>query len=161
MKPFKKLRRKFLYGFLATVASLSLGCAENPHHNLVESKGKALEEQVSVLLHNQGDESMIIRKWRARTTSTLEQEFLVQARTVIIPYLQTFSGYKGAYFTKRKVDDSLEILVLTFWESRAAVQEFAGDEESHAYISPEIAETLTSYDSTSDHFEVLINDIVD
>ena len=99
---------------------------------------------------------MIIRTWKARTTTELEQKYLTQVRAVVIPYLQTFSGYKGAYFAKRKVNDSLEILVFTFWESKAAVHAFAGGDESHAWMPAEIAETLTSYDSTTDHYEVIL-----
>jgi heme-degrading monooxygenase HmoA len=84
--------------------------------------------------------------------------YLAQVRAVVLPHLRTFSGYKGAHFAKREVEEGLEILVMTYWESIEAVRAFAGDEETHAYMPPEIAATLTSYDTSSDHYEVLIAD---
>ncbi|MAB79512.1 MAG: hypothetical protein CMJ89_09190 [Planctomycetes bacterium] len=101
---------------------------------------------------------MIVRTWKAHTTSELEPKYLEQVRAVVIPHLQNFSGYKGAHFTKRNIDGGLEILVLTYWESRDALRAFAGADEAQAYMPPEIAATLSSYDDTSDHYEVLIDD---
>jgi heme-degrading monooxygenase HmoA len=101
---------------------------------------------------------MILRTWKARTMTDLEPMYLAQVRAVVLPHLQTFSGYKGAHFAKRTIDSGVEILVVTYWESREAVRAFAGDEETHAYMPPEIAATLTSYDTSSDHYEVLIAD---
>ena len=101
---------------------------------------------------------MIIRTWKARTSTELTPRYLEQVRAVVIPHLQSFSGYKGAQFTTRGTGDDVEVLVLTYWDSIEAVRAFAGAEETHAYMPPEIAETLTSYDGTSDHFEVLIDD---
>ena len=39
-----------------------------------------------------------------------------------------------------------------------AVRAFAGSDESHAYMPREIAATLDSYDATSDHYEVVLED---
>jgi heme-degrading monooxygenase HmoA len=43
-----------------------------------------------------------------------------------MPHLKTFNGYRGARFARRKDQEGIEILVLTFWESRAALLDFAG-----------------------------------
>ena len=101
---------------------------------------------------------MIVRTWKALTTSELEPEYLEQVRTVVMPYMHGFSGYRGAQFTRRSLGGQVEILVMTYWESMDAVRAFAGSEESHAYMPPEIAATLDSYDATSDHYEVLFED---
>ena len=101
---------------------------------------------------------MIIRTWKARATVELESDYLEQVRSVVLPHLKTFNGYRGARFARREVKDGIEILVLTFWDSQAALMAFAGEETSHAYMPPEIAATLVSYDLTSDHYEVIESD---
>lgn len=101
---------------------------------------------------------MIVRTWKAQTTSELEPKYLEQVRAVVMPHLQSFSGYRGAQFAKRSVDGQVEILVMTYWESMDALRAFAGADEAHAYMPPEIAATLHSYDATSDHYEVLLDD---
>jgi heme-degrading monooxygenase HmoA len=107
---------------------------------------------------NRGGSEMIVRTWRALTTSELEPQYLEQVRAVVMPHLHSFSGYRGAQFAKRSVDGQVEILVMTYWESMEAVRAFAGSDEVHAYMPPEIAATLLSFDATSDHYEVLLDD---
>jgi len=101
---------------------------------------------------------MIVRTWRALTTSELEPEYLEQVRAVVMPHMHSFAGYRGAQFAKRSLDGRVEILVMTYWESMDAVRAFAGSDEAHAYMPREIAATLDSYDATSDHYEVVLED---
>lgn len=102
---------------------------------------------------------MIIRTWKARTTRDMEANYFNRVRNVVLPHLKTFHGYSGAHFAKRELADDLEILVITFWESEAALKAFTGEESEESYMPPEVAETLVSFDHNSDHFEGVIHDV--
>ena len=99
---------------------------------------------------------MILRTWKARTTTELEPRYLERVREVVLPYFETRDGFRGAHFGRRDLDDGVEILVITLWESMEAVHSFSGKNGEGSYMPREIAETLTSYDASSGHFESLI-----
>lgn len=62
---------------------------------------------------------------------------------------------------RAKADNGLEVMVLTYWSSLDAVNQFAGEQPSKAYMSREIAETLQSWDEHSRHFEQVIADKIE
>ena len=103
---------------------------------------------------------MIIRTWKAITTERNEPEYSRLVKSIVLPYFKTCEGYQGCKFGRRLIEENghVEILVMTFWESMAAVQAFSGDPGAHAYLPEEIAKTLESYDSTSEHFETFIEE---
>ena len=102
---------------------------------------------------------MIIRTWKALTTHGLLPDYLAQVRSVALPHLNSCCGYLSGEFTTRELaDGSIEVLVLTFWESVDALAAFAGENSSQSYMPAEIAATLQSYDTTSDHYVVAISD---
>jgi len=48
----------------------------------------------------------------------------------------------------------MEILVITVWQSFAAIDSFAGDDREAAVVAPEAAALLTGYDRRVRHFEI-------
>jgi heme-degrading monooxygenase HmoA len=103
---------------------------------------------------------MIIRTWRAKTTEQKEPEYIQLVKRIVLPYFKECKGYKGCKFSRNTERDGgqIEILVMTFWTDMAAVEAFSGDPGAHAYLPEEIAQTLNSYDVTSEHFEVFIEE---
>ena len=55
-------------------------------------------------------------------------EYLNLMRTVAIPDYRSIPGNKGAYALRRIEGDIAHFLMLTFWESEAAIRAFAGDD---------------------------------
>ena len=103
---------------------------------------------------------MIIRTWRAKTTKEKEPEYIRLVNAMVLPYFKQCEGYQGCKFARSILtkDGQIEILVMTFWTSMAAVEAFSGDPGAHAYLPDEIAKTLASYDPVSEHFEVFIEE---
>jgi hypothetical protein len=56
---------------------------------------------------------------------------------------------------RRAVDDAIELVVLTLWESMGAIRKFAGVKPEKAVIEPEAKAILTSFDESVTHFEVI------
>jgi heme-degrading monooxygenase HmoA len=56
----------------------------------------------------------------------------------------------------RGVEDGVEFVTLTLWESLEAVRGFAGEDYEAAVVSPEARALLSRFDTRSRHYETLI-----
>lgn len=101
------------------------------------------------------DKGMILRMWRAHASVEKAGEYVQHATKKIFPRLRLIKGYRGAYLLCRAVDNAIELVVLTLWESMEAVRKFAGVEPDSAVVEPEARAILTSFDDSVTHFEVV------
>jgi uncharacterized protein len=102
-----------------------------------------------------GDNGLILRMWRARSTAEKSDEYVQHATGKVFPTLRAIAGHRGAYLLRRAVDGAVELVVLTIWESMESVRKFAGDEPEKAVVEPEARAVLTSFDDCVTHFEVI------
>ena len=98
---------------------------------------------------------MIMRFWKARSTVEASEKYVEHATQKVFPALDEIDGHRGAYLLRRAVDDAIEFVVLTFWDSMESVRKFAGVKPEKAVVSPEARAVLTSFDETVTHFEVV------
>jgi uncharacterized protein len=101
------------------------------------------------------DKGMILRMWRARATIEKAGEYVRHATEKVFPALRSIEGHRRAYLLRHAVDDAVELVVLTLWESMGAVRKFAGAELEKAVIEPEARAILASFDESVTHFEVV------
>jgi uncharacterized protein YciI/heme-degrading monooxygenase HmoA len=101
------------------------------------------------------DQGMILRMWKARSTAEKTGEYVQHATMKVFPALRMIEGHRGAYLLRRAVDGVIELVVLTLWESMAAVRRFAGEEPEKAVVEPEARAVLTTFDESVTHFEVV------
>jgi heme-degrading monooxygenase HmoA len=101
---------------------------------------------------------MIARLWSARTTPAQAPGYAEHLRSHVLPAVRSLEGYRGAQLLEREVEGSIEILVLTFWESLDSVRGFAGTDLDHAVVAKEAAALLTRYDDRVQHYEVVLRD---
>lgn len=97
----------------------------------------------------------VLRMWKARSTPSKSGEYVQHATSKVFPALRSIDGHRGAYLLRRAVDGAVELMVLTLWESMAAVRKFAGSTPEKAVVEPEAAAVLTSFDDTVTHFEIV------
>ena len=98
---------------------------------------------------------MILRMWEARSTAGGAADYIRHATTKVFPKIRAIEGYKGEYLLRRDVKDSVELVVLTLWDSIEAIRQFAGPEPNKALVEPEARAVLTSFDEYVTHFEVV------
>ena len=98
---------------------------------------------------------MVLRMWKARSTVKLAADYIEHATKVVFPKVRTIEGYRAAYLLRREVEDGVELVVLTLWESMQAVRRFAGTEPNKAVVEPEARAALTSFDDFVTHYEVV------
>ena len=97
--------------------------------------------------------AMIVRMWRARATVEKSEDYIKHATKKVFPALRAIEGHRGAYLLQRAVDDAIEFVVLTLWESMEAVRRFVKPDK--AVVEPEARAALTAFDDSVTHFEVV------
>jgi uncharacterized protein len=98
---------------------------------------------------------LILRMWRARSSAEKADDYIQHATGKVFPALRTIEGHRGAYLLRRTVEGAIELVVLTLWESMAAVRKLAGAVPDKAVVDPEVRAILTSFDESVAHFEVV------
>lgn len=91
--------------------------------------------------------------WTARDKADAYEELL---RTEVLPGIHKVDGYRGAYLLRRDVEEGVEFVTLTLFESMDSVRAFAGEDHEVAVVPPKARELLSRFDPTSDHYEVVI-----
>ncbi len=97
---------------------------------------------------------MIARLWSAHTTPALSDSYLNHFEQMVEPQLRKLSGFLGATVCTRPLPGAVEILVITYWQSFAAIDVFAGADRESAVVAPEAAALLTDFDKRVRHYEV-------
>ena len=104
---------------------------------------------------------MISRMWKAIATHAGAREYAEHFRTQVLRSLQSEDGYRGALLLQRvRDDDRVDVRVVSFWESEAAIRAFAGPRIRTAVVADEAREMLESFDDTVSHFTVIAADPV-
>ncbi len=69
---------------------------------------------------------MVARIWHGVVPVSKSDEYLRLMQTIAIPDYRSIPGNRGAYALREIRGDEAHFLMLTFWESREAIQAFAG-----------------------------------
>jgi len=97
---------------------------------------------------------MIARIWRGAVRAgdaTAYADYIQQ--TGIEAYKAT-PGNRGAWMLWRPDGERAEVITLSFWDSREAIQGFAGQDIGKAVFYPEDDRFLVERDLTVHHYEV-------
>ena len=101
---------------------------------------------------------MIARVWSAQTTPTQAPAYVHHLRSQVLPSVTKVDGYLGAMLFERIIDRTVEIMVITFWRSRDAIHQFAGDDRDQAVVADEAVGLLTQFDRRVRHYEVVVKE---
>lgn len=85
-------------------------------------------------------------------TVCLVLELLFETET--FPKVSLMKGFSKATILKRRVDEGVEFLVVTAWESIEAVKQFAGDRVDVANVPAEARAMMAKFDEFATHYEV-------
>jgi hypothetical protein len=100
---------------------------------------------------------MIARSWRATATPDGARWYEEHFHTTVLPELRGCTDFRMAYLMRRDWDgdhgETVQIHVLTFWESMAAITGFAGNTPQAAVVDSAAQAVLLNFDQTVDHYE--------
>ena len=82
-------------------------------------------------------------------------EYVEYLRATGLPEYRATSGNRGAWILRRDLGERTEFVTLSFWESLASVEGFAGPDPERAVFYPEDDRFLVERDLTVAHYELL------
>ena len=98
---------------------------------------------------------MISRHWRGRTKPGQDQAYIDHLKTDTFPTLGTIPGFVSVSILKRDGPDDSEFEIVTVWQSRRAIEAFAG-QDIEAAVVPEVAQAmLVEFDQRVRHYEIV------
>lgn len=98
---------------------------------------------------------MIGRLWRGEAIGSANADaYARHLSEVVVPELKRLTGFRGAHLLRSQDGDRIEIRVLTLWDSRAAIEAFAGKDISVAVVEPEARGVLAAFDDFATHYDV-------
>jgi heme-degrading monooxygenase HmoA len=100
---------------------------------------------------------MIARIWKARAAPDRAEEYAAYLRSTVMPELAAIHGYRGVTLLSREQDREVEVTVITWWDSIAAVRAFAGEAVETAVVHDSAARMLVDFDREVAHHRVVID----
>jgi heme-degrading monooxygenase HmoA len=97
---------------------------------------------------------MIARIWRGAVRAQDATAYAAYVQETGIAGYQRTPGNQGAWALWRVDGDRAEIVTISLWESRSAIERFAGQDISRAVFYPEDDRYLIERDLTVHHYEV-------
>jgi heme-degrading monooxygenase HmoA len=97
---------------------------------------------------------MIARIWRGAVRADDATAYASYIQQTGIEAYKKTPGNLGAWLLWRAVGEQAEIITLSFWESRQAIEAFAGPDIETAVFYPEDERFLVERDLTARHYEV-------
>jgi heme-degrading monooxygenase HmoA len=99
---------------------------------------------------------MIARIWHGVTPASKADEYFDFLGKTGIPDYQVTPGNRGVYVLRKIEGDQAHFLLISLWESREAIAQFAGDDIEQARYYPEDPEYLLELEPGVEHYEVML-----
>lgn len=96
----------------------------------------------------------IARLWRGSVPAAKAAAYLGYLHETGLEDYRRTPGNEAVWVLSRTEGDTTEFLIVSLWESLAAIRGFAGDDVEKARYYPEDAEYLLSFEPTVRHYEV-------
>jgi mannose-6-phosphate isomerase-like protein (cupin superfamily) len=98
---------------------------------------------------------VIARRWTAVAEGSEQADsYAEHFAHAVRPQLENTNGFLGATLERVEVDGGIEIVVVTRWESMAAISAFAGADVDLAVVEPEARAVLSRFDDRVRHIEL-------
>lgn len=99
---------------------------------------------------------MIARLWKGTAKDGALDDYLAHLERTLVPELRRLAGFRGLEVLRRP--DTLDVVVITRWESMDAVKHFAGDDPSLAVVPAAAQQLLAGYDARVEHYDVALRE---
>ena len=97
---------------------------------------------------------MIARHWRGWTRAENAEAYEELLKSKVLPALRKIEGYRGGYIFRSDEKEEAEFVVVNFFESIAAVEQFAGPNYAVPVFEPEAKALLSRVEPIAKHYEV-------
>ena len=98
---------------------------------------------------------MIARHWKGIAGPEDADKYIEHLRRDTFPQLSGIHGFVGASILKRQVDQGVEFLIVTVWDSMEAIERFAGETADAAVVPPAVQAMMIDYERKVRHYEIV------
>jgi heme-degrading monooxygenase HmoA len=98
---------------------------------------------------------MVVRVWRGKSSAVSAAAYGEFLQDTAYPDYGAVRGNCGWMLLRRSLDDAVEFMFVSFWESMDAVAEYAEGDPSRPKFYPEDRAALLELTDRVDHFEVV------
>jgi hypothetical protein len=99
----------------------------------------------------------IVRVWKGYGTADGVQRYCDEHfKNTVLPRLRAIAGFSGADVLVRSLDNGVEVVVATVWDSIESVKAFAGEDYTRAIVEPVVRDLLDHFDEHVTHFTVAL-----
>ena len=98
---------------------------------------------------------MISRQWRGLARTDHSDVYVEHLKAETFPALRKLAGFKGASILRRHVENGVEFLIVTEWDSVDSIRAFAGADAERAVVPPTVQAMMIEYDRVVRHYEVV------
>jgi heme-degrading monooxygenase HmoA len=98
---------------------------------------------------------VIARQWRALARAERASEYVRHLQRETFPRLAGIAGFVDATILQRALPAGVEFVIVTRWDSLAAIAAFAGDDAEAAVVPAAVAALMLEYDARARHYEVI------
>jgi heme-degrading monooxygenase HmoA len=98
---------------------------------------------------------MISRQWRGLAKIGHAENYVRHLNESTFPKLLKIKGFVNAAVLRRKVQNGIEFLVVTNWQSMRAIEQFAGSNPELAVVPKEVQKMMIEFDHKVRHYEVV------
>ena len=97
---------------------------------------------------------MISRHWKGIVKVDMADAYLNHLQKETFSRLNRLAGFHSASVLKRSVTGGYEFVVITQWDSLAAISQFAGTDIGKAVVPPIVQQMMIEFDDRVVHYEV-------
>ena len=97
---------------------------------------------------------MILRHWKGIAKVEEAANYIHHLTTETFPQLSTIQGFIEATISKRNVEQGVEFLVISIWESLESIKQFAGDDVNTAVVPSNVQAMMVDFDRFVTHYEI-------
>ncbi|MCI0708984.1 MAG: antibiotic biosynthesis monooxygenase [Chloroflexi bacterium] len=97
---------------------------------------------------------MISRHWKGIAKPEEADNYIRHLRRDTFPQLSTIEGFINATILKRAVNEGVEFLIVTVWQSLDAIKQFAGENPTVAVVPPNVQAMMIAFDSHVTHYDI-------
>lgn len=98
---------------------------------------------------------MIASIWHCVTHVLQSERYLEYLNQSVVPHYQTEVGNQGVFVLRDIRGELAHYLILSFWESKDALNKFAMQDCEIVYHPPEVEEYLIAYESLIKKYQVM------
>jgi heme-degrading monooxygenase HmoA len=97
---------------------------------------------------------VIARVWHGRTSPEKSEAYLRFLMDRAVPDYKSVAGNRGVHILRRNDAGAAHFVILTLWDSREAIEAFAGRDVDRAKYYPEDTDFLLEFEPAVVHYEV-------